>query len=117
MIDDETSGGWASLEKWLSELVEPRVKMGAEEVGDKFEVDRDAKQNLNLAVSNCKGVTVEFAWEGGGGGNQGGYWFAAYLTGYGYQKLELGRGWGHNKKWFPSLYSSLIPCVEDEFEP
>lgn len=97
VIDDPTPAGWQKLTTWIHELVDPKLKIASGEIGDAYELDRRAREKLNLAVAGVKGVKVEYTWEGGGGGNQGGFWYVARLSGYGVEKVELGRGWGSNK--------------------
>ena len=97
VIDDPTPAGWQNLTTWILQLVDPKLKLAKGEMGDAYELDRGAREKLNLLVAGVGGVKLEYSWEGGGGGNQGGFWYVVRLTGYGVERMELGRGWGGNK--------------------
>ncbi|KAF8439151.1 ribonuclease III domain-containing protein [Terfezia claveryi] len=97
VIDDPTPAGWQNLTAWVLKLVDPKLKLAEGEMGDVHELDRGAREKLNLLVAGVEGVKLEYSWEGGGGGNQGGFWYVVRLTGYGVERMELGRGWGGGK--------------------
>lgn len=97
VIDDPTPAGWQNLTAWVLKLVDPKLKLAEGQMGDVHELDRGAREKLNLLVAGVEGVKLEYSWEGGGGGNQGGFWYVVRLTGYGVEKMELGRGWGGGK--------------------
>jgi ribonuclease-3 len=85
------------VEKWLSELFEPRIKEMETQRKGIAPVDKMAKNNLNkLAGGNqCK---LEYRWTDGKGGNRGGYWITVFLNGWGFKEKALASGWGSTKK-------------------
>lgn len=111
VLDDPTPSGWERVEQWLVDLVDPKVQVG-ENKAENYVVDRGSKQKLYLLVAGAKNVQLEYLWEGGGGMNQGGYWMTCYLTGFGYDKLRLGRGWGNNKG--DAQLKAAMNALEDE---
>lgn len=111
ILDDPTPTGWERVERWLVDLVDPKIRAG-EYKAENYVVDRGSKQKLYLLVAGAKNVQLEYLWEGGEGMNRGGYWMTCYLTGFGYNKLRLGRGWGNNKG--DAQLKAAMNALEDE---
>lgn len=88
--------GLATLRDWLGKLFEPKIKEMAEQRKTVSAVDKMAKQTLYTHVGG-RGVTVEYKWTDGAGGNKGGYWITVILNGWGWKDKFLGKGWGASK--------------------
>ncbi|KAF3926704.1 hypothetical protein ABW21_db0204125 [Orbilia brochopaga] len=84
------------VDEWIKDLIEPRMKAFAEEVNKEKPLNKAAKAEI-AALIGGKNVNIEYRWTSGEGGNQGGFWFTIYFTGWGIHGRVLGSGWGPNK--------------------
>ncbi|KAK6523909.1 hypothetical protein TWF281_001874 [Arthrobotrys megalospora] len=84
------------VDEWLKDLMEPRMKEAAEEYNREKPLNKTAKNELTRLIGG-KNAQIKYDWDGRGGGNQGGYCFEVYFTGWGITKKLLGKGWGPNK--------------------
>lgn len=84
------------VDEWLKDLMEPRMKEAAEQYSKEKPLNKAAKNQISSMIGG-KNVDIQYKWEGGGGGNQGGYHFTIYFTGWGITNKILGKGWGSNK--------------------
>ncbi|CUS11505.1 unnamed protein product [Tuber aestivum] len=92
----DSPNGVDLAQRWLAELFEPKLKEMEIQRASVGPVDKMAKQTLNTIVGGNR-ATVDYKWTDGQGGNKGGYWITVYLTGWGFNKREIGSGWGNNK--------------------
>jgi len=92
----DSPNGVDVAQRWLTELFEPKLKEMEAQHASIGPIDKMAKQTLNTIVGGNR-ATVEYKWTDGEGGNKGGYWITVYLTGWGFNKREIGTGWGSNK--------------------
>ncbi|KAI5800262.1 ribonuclease III domain-containing protein [Peziza echinospora] len=93
----DSKDGLEVVDRFLEELMGPDLVANSKDVKSTFSQDKQAKNDL-WAKIGAKGVEVKYEWTDGKGGNNGGYWYTVYLTGYGYVKKELAKGWGSNKQ-------------------
>ncbi|KAK6498619.1 hypothetical protein TWF481_011200 [Arthrobotrys musiformis] len=84
------------VDEWLKDLMESKMKEATEEYTKEKPLNKAAKNQISSMIGG-KNVEIKYEWEGGGGGNQGGYHFTIYFTGWGFTKKVLGKGWGSNK--------------------
>ncbi|KAF3927156.1 hypothetical protein ABW20_dc0101516 [Dactylellina cionopaga] len=84
------------VDEWIKDLIEPRMKEVAEEFNKEKPLNKAAKNEIASMIGG-KTATIEYRWTEGGGGNQGGYCFTIYFTGWGVNGKMLGSGWGPNK--------------------
>ncbi|KAJ6256612.1 hypothetical protein Dda_8477 [Drechslerella dactyloides] len=84
------------VDDWIKDLIEPRMKELVEENNKEKPLNKAAKVELSGLIGG-KNATIEYRWTGGGGGNQGGFCFTIFFTGWGFESEPLGSGWGSNK--------------------
>ncbi|KAF3091944.1 hypothetical protein TWF102_008626 [Orbilia oligospora] len=84
------------VDEWLKDLMEPKMKEAVEQFTKEKPLNKAAKNQISSMVGG-RNVDIRYEWEGGGGGNQGGYHFTIYFTGWGITNKILGKGWGSNK--------------------
>lgn len=102
----DSPNGVDVAQRWLTELFEPKLKEMEAQHASIGPIDKMAKQTLNTIVGGNR-ATVEYKWTDGEGGNKGGYWITVYLTGWGFNKREIGTGWGSNKGYHISSLPSF----------
>ncbi|KAF3912856.1 hypothetical protein AA313_de0204464 [Arthrobotrys entomopaga] len=83
-------------DEWVKDLIEPRMKEVAEEYNKEKPLNKAAKNEIASMIGG-KNATIEYRWTEGLGGNQGGYCFTIFFTGWGFTGKVLGSGWGSNK--------------------
>jgi len=103
----DSPNGVDVAQSWLTELFEPKLKEMETQHASLGPIDKMAKQTLNIIVGGNR-ATVEYKWTDGEGGNKGGYWITVYLTGWGFNKREIGTGWGSNKGYHISSLPSFF---------
>ncbi|EPS38982.1 hypothetical protein H072_7275 [Dactylellina haptotyla CBS 200.50] len=84
------------VDEWVKDLIEPRMKEVAEEYNREKPLNKAAKNDIASMIGG-KNATIEYRWTEGLGGNQGGYHFTIFFTGWGFSGKVLGQGWGANK--------------------
>ncbi|KAG0642523.1 ribonuclease III domain-containing protein [Tuber brumale] len=92
----DSPNGVDVAQHWLTELFEPKLKEMETQHASVGPVDKMAKQTLNTIIGGNR-AAVEYKWTDGEGGNKGGFWITVYLTGWGFNRREIGTGWGNNK--------------------
>ncbi|KAK6347063.1 hypothetical protein TWF696_007143 [Orbilia brochopaga] len=84
------------VDEWIKDLIEPKMKAIAEEINKEKPLNKAAKAEIAGLIGG-KNANIEYRWTSGEGGNQGGFWYTIYFTGWGIQGRALGSGWGPNK--------------------
>ncbi|RPB00050.1 ribonuclease III [Choiromyces venosus 120613-1] len=107
----DSPNGVDVAQRWLTELFEPKLKEMETQHASVGPIDKMAKQTLNTIVGGNR-ATVEYIWTDGKGGNKGGYWITVYLTGWGFNKREIGSGWGNNKG--EATLRAAMNCISNQ---
>lgn len=97
IVEKGMERGVAVVKAWLETLWEPKVKDWESKRGMLEKVDKNAKQQLQVAVGGNL-AKLNYKWSEGAGGNKGGYWVEVRMTGWGRKDEVLGKGWGQNKR-------------------
>ncbi|KAF3940681.1 hypothetical protein ABW19_dt0200631 [Dactylella cylindrospora] len=84
------------VDDWLRDLIEPMMKQITEEYNKEKPLNKAAKNEIARIIGG-KSVTIDYRWTDGLGGNQGGYCYTIFFTGWGFTEKMLGSGWGPNK--------------------
>jgi len=110
----DSPNGVDVAQRWLTELFEPKLKEMETQYASLAPIDKMAKQTLNTIVGGNR-ATIEYKWTDGEGGNKGGYWITVYLTGWGFNKRDIGSGWGSNKGYYISSLPSFFLSMTYKF--
>ncbi|KAI5787126.1 ribonuclease III domain-containing protein [Geopyxis carbonaria] len=96
VIDRGELEGVRVISAWLKDLFEPKLVDMERRHGAVQPIDKMARQTL-ATICGGNSSKIEYEWTDGAGGNKGGFWITVKLTGWGFQKRVLGKGWGPSK--------------------